>query len=902
MNKKVKLLVFIFGLIVTTLIANFAFAQDFGLAPISNVINLSSSDPRVIIGRLIQIFLSLLGVIALVLIMYAGFLWMTSNGDEERINKAKQILKNAIIGLVIILSSWAITTFLLSKLSGTIGGGALNPGNNSNTFTNSGLGAIGACSVESFYPENGQTDVARNTAIIITFKEEVNINTVCVNATGASCACNNTSCNKINPTSIRIFKTDLGDACVNGSCPSTNANETNVIVAVSNANKTLILTPLSLLGNATTNTWYSVKVTSDLKKSSDNSSMFKTCGTDYFNWKFEVSTRLDLTPPQVVAGGIFPQPDNSQDTQNQTAPALAAQASIQVNGCLNVYKPAKIASFIPVGSSPTATATPANYRGSITNFKVDISATSPDKALLFDANNISNLLGSADFDASGNAKFAGYFTFKPLTRSPGNSWNVVMTPEQLADTLSIGAETYTFSSSPSVNKNIYVNPNTCNLEAQANEIKAVLSGDPLVNISGSLATIILNAKTAGLSGNQIDINTTNAQALQIKVFAGGLDRQDLAQIKDKKDSPMNTVIQINFSEAVNPLRVSGLASEVANYIRIVNYNASSLANGSGCTDNSQCRSYKCEGPSGSKKCLGDYVSGKFLISNAYKTVEFISDNECGVNGCGEKIYCLPANSHLAIEMKAADLKTCVNNNDCLAAAPYSTCASTALGYNTCQNSESKNYPTAGALMTGIVDLAVNSFDGDRDLMSDGPRDFYDDNLTVTQNLDKKDNYRWSFYINNTIMSAPPKIETVTPIQGATKINLADPIQIIWNTLMMNSSLSTGSKSLSNGSTTVEHKLINLKSTSPVANGYWIKNSNIDSAPLDGVPDKTITLIQHTPYSESMSYRAQVGSGVKDIYQNCFKPSAGVSCTANATNPSCCFGTATNALSADGNCP
>ncbi len=902
MNKKVKLLVFIFSLIAVAVVANFAFAQDFGLAPISNVISLSSSDPRIIIGRLVQFFLSFLGIIALILIMYAGFIWMTSNGDEDKINSAKQTLKNAIIGLAIVLSAWAITTFLLTRLASSIGSGIGGLGNNNNVFSNPGLGAIGSCSVENFYPENDQTEVARNTSMIITFKEDLNISTVCANAAGVSCACNDTNCNRINPTAIRIFKTDLGDACVNGTCPSTNANLTDVVVAVSNANKTLILTPLSLLGNPTTNTWYSVKITSDLKKNSDNSSIFKSCGTDYFNWKFEISTHLDLTPPQVVTGGIFPRPDNLQDIQNQTAPAVAAQSQIQVAACPKVYKAATITNITPLGSSPVATALASNYQGAITNFRVDISATSPDKALLFDANNISNLLGSADFDVNGNAKFTGYFSIKAVTRSSGNSWSVVMTPEQLADSLSVGNETYTFSSMASVNNNIYVNPNSCNLSAQASEIKAILSGNSLVNVGGSGALIILSAKTAGLNGNQISIITSNGQALQIQAFSGGIDRQDLAQVNDKKDSPMNTVIQINFSEAVNPIRVSGLASEVSNYIKVVNYNASSLAAGATCIDNSQCLSYKCDGPSGNKKCLGNYISGKFLISNAYKTVEFISDNECGVNGCGEKIYCLPANSHLAIEMKAADLKICNSNNDCLAYAPYSNCATTALGYNTCQNSEFKNYPTSGATMNGIIDTAVNSFDGDRDLMSDGPLNFYNDNLDVTQNLNKKDNYRWSFYVNNTIMSTPPKIETVSPIQGATKINLADPIKIVWNTLMMNSSLSTGSKSISNGSTTVEHKLINLKSSGPVANGYWVKNENIDTAPLDGVPDKTISWIQHTPFSESMSYRAQAGSGINDIYQNCFKPSTGVTCSASVTSPSCCFGSATNVLTADGNCP
>lgn len=902
MNKKVKLIIFFVSLIALATTANFVYAVDFGFSPISNVINLATGDPRVIIGRIIQIALSFLGVISLLLIMYAGFLWMTSAGDDDKISQAKKILQNAVIGLVIILSSWAITTFILTRLFSAIGGTPNDTGVTNGVFNNPGLGAIGACTVENFYPENGQTDVARNSSILITFKEEVNVNSVCVNASGASCACDNAACNRINPTAIRIFKSDLGDACANGTCPSTNANLTDVTVAVSSNNRTLVLSPLSYLGDPSASIWYSVKITDDLKKNSDGSSMFKTCGVNYFNWKFEVGTRLDLTPPQVAYGSIFPRPDNEQDIQNSSSLAIAAQGYVVVNACPSVYKAAEIIDLLPAAGNAAGTTEvkPLNYRGTLTNFKVVVSSDSRDHAQLFDADNISNLLGSSDFDAQGMVKFNGYFTLKTSDRNSGDSWDIVMTPEQLADTLTVGDQVYTFSSQASGNNNINVPALNC-VSGTASNIYAVLSGDPAVNVEHNGNTINLEAKVAGTSGNRILVSSTNNLALSTKTLSGGIDRQDLSQVADKKDNPMNTAIQINFSEPVNPLKVAGLASEVANYIRVVNYAASSTASSTPCVNNSDCRSYKCEGVTGNKRCVSDYIGGKFLVSNAYKTVEFISDNECGVNGCGEKIYCLPANSHLAVEMKSADLKNCTSDNDCLAFSPFRTCSSTPLGYNTCQNIENNNYPTASNLMNGIIDTAVNSFDGDRNVVSDGPLAFYDDNYKVTENLNKKDNYRWSFYVNNQIMLSPPQIETVTPAQGAMGVTLADPIKISWNTLMLNSSLRSGTYSVNNGTTTVEHKLINLKSSSPTANGYWISNDNVDTTPLDGEPDKTISWINHSPFSESMSYRAQAGSGVKDIYQNCFKPSAGVNCAVTPTSPSCCFGVATSTLGADGNC-
>lgn len=916
MAKKIKLILFIFGLVTFVMTANFVFAQGtadtFGIdqtnTALNNSLGASNTDPIVVIGRIIQIALSFLGLIALVLTIYAGWLWMTSNGEESRVTQAKEILRNALIGLVIVLSSWAIATFVISKLINSSGGGFSNPGANSNpNLSNPGMGAIGACSVSNVYPEDGQSDIAINSSIIITFKEEVKASSVCVNDSGNSCECgvvdNGKTCNKINPQVIRIYKTDLGDACASGTCPSTNANVSDVNVSLSSDKKTLIFTPLTYLGNPTSNVWYSVKISNALKKI-DDSSMFKSCSSDYFNWKFEVSNRLDLSSPQVVYGRIFPRPDNEGDIQNVSQAAVAAQSSITFAACPNTYSSSTITKVESIGTSPEASASALSYQGSVTKFKVIISSDSKDKAQLFDGNDDKNLLGAADFDSQGNAKFGSFFMFKAPERSLGNAWNITLVPEKPADTLTVGDEVYTFTAGPLGNNNIPV-PSNCTAEAEASLVNAVLSGSEVVNVSleGS-NKIKLVAKVAGANGNDIVVKTTNSSAIETQAFKNGIDKKDLSQVVDKRDVPMNTVIQVNFNEAINPLKISGLASEVKDYIKVVNYDSThALPDGSACTEASQCISYKCEGNTGAKKCIGNYVDGKFLVSNSYKTVEFISNNECGVNGCGEKIYCLPANSVLAVEIKSADLKNCMSNADCAAFAPYSNCSSTTLGYKTCQNNEGKNYPTSGSSLNGIIDTALNSFDGDRDLAADGPLSFYSDNYDLSNalNTNKKDNYRWHFYVNDQINLTPPQIESITPTQGTMGVSLADPIKISWNTLMMNSSLVTGSTFISNGSSKVEHKLINLKSSTPSGFGYWVDNDNIDTEPLDGEPDKTISWIKHTPFSESMSYRVQAGSGIKDIYQNCFKPSAGVSCPVSETNPSCCFGKATSTLSADGNC-
>ena len=77
---------------------------------------LGTQDVRQTIGKIINVALSLLGVIVLVIIIYGGFLWMTAGGNDEKVGEAKKWIFGCIIGLVIILSAYAIATFVISNL------------------------------------------------------------------------------------------------------------------------------------------------------------------------------------------------------------------------------------------------------------------------------------------------------------------------------------------------------------------------------------------------------------------------------------------------------------------------------------------------------------------------------------------------------------------------------------------------------------------------------------------------------------------------------------------------------------------------------------------------------------------------------------------------------------------
>lgn len=74
----------------------------------------SPTDVRVVIARIIKVFLSFLGIIFLVLFLWAGFRWMTSAGNEKNIEDAKAQMRNAVIGFLIIMMSYAVTAYVMA--------------------------------------------------------------------------------------------------------------------------------------------------------------------------------------------------------------------------------------------------------------------------------------------------------------------------------------------------------------------------------------------------------------------------------------------------------------------------------------------------------------------------------------------------------------------------------------------------------------------------------------------------------------------------------------------------------------------------------------------------------------------------------------------------------------------
>ena len=77
----------------------------------------SVSDPEDKITSIIGTILSFVGVAFLILMIYGGILWMTSQGNDTQIKKAKGILINGVIGLIIVILAYAITAYIGNTLT-----------------------------------------------------------------------------------------------------------------------------------------------------------------------------------------------------------------------------------------------------------------------------------------------------------------------------------------------------------------------------------------------------------------------------------------------------------------------------------------------------------------------------------------------------------------------------------------------------------------------------------------------------------------------------------------------------------------------------------------------------------------------------------------------------------------
>jgi cbb3-type cytochrome oxidase subunit 3 len=126
MNYKLKIFgftIFLLGVIIFSLPTS-VFADRYGVSDTAGAtsgllptsIGGASTIPE-FIGVVVRVVLSFLAIVFFLLIFYAGLIWMTARGNPENISKAKGMMEAAVIGLVIVVSAYAITRFIFQGLA-----------------------------------------------------------------------------------------------------------------------------------------------------------------------------------------------------------------------------------------------------------------------------------------------------------------------------------------------------------------------------------------------------------------------------------------------------------------------------------------------------------------------------------------------------------------------------------------------------------------------------------------------------------------------------------------------------------------------------------------------------------------------------------------------------------------
>jgi len=85
---------------------------------LENPLGSEVSNPNILIGRIIDAILGLVGSLALVMLVYGGLTWMTSSGNPEKVKKGRDILIWSTIGLVIVFASYGLVRVLIMNIQG----------------------------------------------------------------------------------------------------------------------------------------------------------------------------------------------------------------------------------------------------------------------------------------------------------------------------------------------------------------------------------------------------------------------------------------------------------------------------------------------------------------------------------------------------------------------------------------------------------------------------------------------------------------------------------------------------------------------------------------------------------------------------------------------------------------
>lgn len=278
---------------------------------------LATTDIRVLIARIIRVGFGLLGIIAVVIVMYGGFVWMTANGDQGKVETAKKIIINGVIGLAIILSAFGITEFIIRVALGQNGqgtGGVSTSTGGQAAQATFGGGAMGR-SIRAHYPDRGEIDVPRNTKVMITFAERVNDASIF----------DTTKQNQVNINfaNVKIYKSS--DAKTGGLPPEDSKLIKDVTVQKSSDQLTYSFAFSQYLGSPSQNVDYTVYLGAGVTRLNGQSLFGGPTGA--YSWAFQTGTTIDLVPPQVESVT----PEDPQGCPQDIAKCTPRNEVIQIN-------------------------------------------------------------------------------------------------------------------------------------------------------------------------------------------------------------------------------------------------------------------------------------------------------------------------------------------------------------------------------------------------------------------------------------------------------------------------------------------------------------------------------------------------------------------------------------------
>lgn len=98
--------------------------SDFGF-PLAGSLNLPTGDDPVteVVIPIIKWILGLLGLIAVIMIIYGGYLWLMAGGNEDQVTNAKKTIRAAVIGIAIVLLAYSISILVFNVITNASGAG-----------------------------------------------------------------------------------------------------------------------------------------------------------------------------------------------------------------------------------------------------------------------------------------------------------------------------------------------------------------------------------------------------------------------------------------------------------------------------------------------------------------------------------------------------------------------------------------------------------------------------------------------------------------------------------------------------------------------------------------------------------------------------------------------------------